>query len=700
MLALVLVILTNWPHATAVEPTERERSLINVLQSDSAAADKAIACKNLAIEGSETCVPELAKLLPNPELSSWARIALEAIPGEAADTALREATQQLEGLLLVGTINSIGVRGDSAAVPVLSNRLADANDQVASAAAVALGLIGDSNATNALRTALKTAPDNIRSAVAEGCILCAEHQLQLGNQELAIELSDEVRSAKVPMQRIVEATRGAILARDEQGIALLIDTLKSPEKKLRQVGLAAAREFPGSKVDQVLADQLDQFPPRTTAWIIQAMADRSGTVVLTAITSASERGDKQVRLSAIDAIQRVGDETCLESLLLVAKDPDADLRQAALETLGRLPGKKVDSKIKSKLADSRGQDYLLLLKLVGERRIVAIEEIIPALEHEDPSVRRAALEALGQTVSLDRLPLLISTLLKPAQPDDTPFAETALKIASIRMPDRDACANQLAAAILKADDDTKTVLLEILAEVGGKQSLKTVSQAAMSSNPRLQDDGSRLLGKWNSADAAESLLALATGKVAQRYQVRGLRGYLGIARKFPMDETERIAMCRQALDVAQRMEEKQLVLDVLKVHPSQPGFLLANEIKRDPSLKDAASTTMLQIAQKIAGNDVDMSALLKEMNLEPVKLEILKAEYGTGKTRKDVTEILRKQARNVTLITLPNKSYNASFDGDPVPGQVKTLVISYRINGKPGTASFEENALILLPMPK
>ena len=71
--------------------------------------EKAIACKNLAIYGSSDAVSELAKLLPDPQLSSWARIALEAIPGQAADEALRMASNSLEGRLLVGTINSIGL---------------------------------------------------------------------------------------------------------------------------------------------------------------------------------------------------------------------------------------------------------------------------------------------------------------------------------------------------------------------------------------------------------------------------------------------------------------------------------------------------------------------------------------------------------------------------------------------------------------
>src|SRR5687767_1189675 len=147
---------------------EKEKELLAVLRSDAAPAEKAIACKKLAIDGSGSAAADLAKLLPDPQLSSWARIALEAIPGKEADEALRAAAETLEGNVLVGTLNSIGVRRDAGAVEILSKRLQDKDADVASAAAVALGRIGNEAATKPLRDSLADAPPKVRSAIAEG----------------------------------------------------------------------------------------------------------------------------------------------------------------------------------------------------------------------------------------------------------------------------------------------------------------------------------------------------------------------------------------------------------------------------------------------------------------------------------------------------------------------------------------------------
>jgi hypothetical protein len=82
-----------------------------------------------------------------------------------------------------------------------------------------------------------------------------------------------------------------------------------------------------------------------------------------------------------------------------------------------------------------------------------------------------------------------------------------------------------------------------------------------------------------------------------------------------------------------------------------------------------------------------------------VELEIIGATYGAGDKTKDVTEILRKYAKNYRIIFLPSASYNESFGGDPAQDVAKQLTIKYRVNGKEGEVSLSENAMIVLPMP-
>ena len=87
--AIVLVALAvvpslaqkiDWQAGELASPfpaKQSEEELIKQLQTASVEG-KAMACKQLSIYGSKACVSELAKLLSDEHLASWARIALEA----------------------------------------------------------------------------------------------------------------------------------------------------------------------------------------------------------------------------------------------------------------------------------------------------------------------------------------------------------------------------------------------------------------------------------------------------------------------------------------------------------------------------------------------------------------------------------------------------------------------------------------------
>ena len=175
----VLILALAMPLADAQQPRDsvtEEQRLLTVLQSDAPSAQKAISCKELAIYGSGKAVPELAKLLPDPQLSSWARIALEVIPGEQANAALRTAAESMQGQLLVGVINTIGVRRDSQAVPILIGHLKDDDVEVASASAVALGRIADDDARKALQAALATVDEEEQAMLSNSILFSMEEE--------------------------------------------------------------------------------------------------------------------------------------------------------------------------------------------------------------------------------------------------------------------------------------------------------------------------------------------------------------------------------------------------------------------------------------------------------------------------------------------------------------------------------------------
>jgi len=189
VVAAALAFAAGWVHAQQAAPS-REPELLAVIRSETTEADKALAFKGLAVHGSPACVADVATYLGNERLSSWARIALEAIPGDEASAALRAAAAAgttLASRQLVGVINSLGVRRDASAVPLLITRLGDGDPNVAAAAAASLGTIGTAESAVALSGALAAGqPD--RDLVAEACVVCGEWLVAAGSTAVAAAL--------------------------------------------------------------------------------------------------------------------------------------------------------------------------------------------------------------------------------------------------------------------------------------------------------------------------------------------------------------------------------------------------------------------------------------------------------------------------------------------------------------------------------
>ena len=699
---LTAAVQTHAARADGKKPAgDPQAKLIAVLRSDAPPAEKAIACKRLAICGGKEAMPALAPLLADEKLASWARIALQTIPDPAAEDALRQAMGKLQGKLLIGVINSIAVRRDAKAVDGLIERLKDADIEVASAAAVAVGRIGGPAAMKTLEASLADAPAPIRSAVAEGCILCAEKLQADGDGQQAVRLLDAVRKADVPKQRMIEATREAILARGSAGTPLLVEQLRSPDKARFAIGLRIAQELAGREVTEALVAEIPRATSYRRALLIIVLSDRGDRTALPAMLEAARRGPEEVRSVALRALGRLGNASCVPVLLEAALGADAELSRTALGSLAGMSGKEVDEDVIARLAEVQGKTRLPLVQLAGLRSLhAAVPLLLKAADDPDAQVRSAALIALGSTIAPEDLPLLVARVTGTRSRDDAAAAVKAMGVACQRMPDREACAERLVAALSSSPAESKCRFLEVLAAVGGAKALQTVAAAAKDARPEIQETASRLLGEWMDVDVAPVLLDLAKNASDDKYKTRALRGYIRLVRQFNMPDAQRVEMCRIAMETARRTEEKKLVLEVIGRYPNAAMISLAIDASKVPELKNEALAVAMVIADRAGGQSAEIQKMLREMGQGTVKIEIIKAEYGEGANFKDVTTILRKHVHDFPVLVLPSPSYSGAFGGDPAPGVVKQLKVQYRMADKPGEVSFRENATIVLPVPK
>jgi hypothetical protein len=182
------------------------------------------------------------------------------------------------------------------------------------------------------------------------------------------------------------------------------------------------------------------------------------------------------------------------------------------------------------------------------------------------------------------------------------------------MPDREATAEQLAAAMPRARAATKARLLRILGAMGGPKALETIAAAVKSDDAELQDVGTRVLGEWMTADAATPLFEIASSD--HRYKTRALRGYLRIARQLDLPDAARLDMCRKALAIAERDEERALALEAMKRCPSAESIKLATALVQDAELRERAVEAAVFIGERIKDQNPAAAAAAGKKALE------------------------------------------------------------------------------------
>ncbi|MBM4021005.1 MAG: hypothetical protein FJ284_01960 [Planctomycetes bacterium] len=615
--AAILACLTTAALA-APGPHSSEAELLAVLRGDAPEADKAITCKFLAINGSPAAVPDLTPLLANPKLASWARIALEAIPGDEAAGALRAAAGKLDGRLLVGVVNSLGARRDKASVPLLAGKLSAADAEVAAASAWSLGRIATDEAATLLAGAIEKTPAADRlDPLAAAAVLCAATLQAAGNAEKAVTLYGVVRDAEVSDQRKAEAIRGTIIAKGAAGIPLLVETLRSPSRRLANMAIVTARDLArGETADKPLAAAVDaavleeikaaatgNAVPRAVV-LMDVLAERNaggasepvGTALAGMVSAANP---KPIRLAAIEALGRAGNAAVVGPLLVASGDEDIGIADTARMAVSTLPGEAVDKGIKGQLAKADAAALPALVELIGRRRINAVAELLPLLGHADGKVRTATIVALGPTVDLANLEVLVTAATAPKSLPEGEAARTSLREASVRMADREGCATKLAAALEKASAEAKVTLLDVLGEVGGTKAVATMAAAGRSGEEALEDAATRLLGKWMTADAAPVLLELATAQPGGKFKTRALRGYIRIARQFVLPDDQRAEMCRKALAAAAEAADRKAVLEILVRYPSAATLAVAEEAVKLPGLEAEATKAADDIRARV-----------------------------------------------------------------------------------------------------
>ncbi len=217
-------------------------------------------------------------------------------------------------------------------------------------------------------------------------------------------------------ERTLEGLRGAILARGNNGIPLLMEELQSGDRDFFNIGLRVARELPGNQATEAVIGDYKQATPDRQPLVLLALSDREDPAVVPVVTEAAEHGAKELRTVAVDILDRWGEPATLPVLLAVAADDDKDLSEAGphFAAVTRMAGVNgVDSDLVAKLPGSSGKMRKALMIIAARRGTEkALPEIVQSVGDSDADTRGAAVQALVAPGGVNEVDVLAKGLWK------------------------------------------------------------------------------------------------------------------------------------------------------------------------------------------------------------------------------------------------------------------------------------------------
>ena len=573
--------------------------LVETLRSgDATLFQKAKACQRLAVIGGHEAVPALAALLGDEKLGHYARFGLEPNPDPSVDAALREALGRLKGKLLVGVIDTIGMRRDAGSLERLVPLFGDPDGLVASAALAAVGRIGTPPAAKALAAALPGAPAQLQPAAADACLVCGEQLISRGDRSGAAAIYDALRAAPLAPHLRAAGLRGAILARGADGLPLLLEALRGDDRTGFAVALGLARTLPGTEPTAALLGLAGKLPAPAAALVLAAVGDRRDPSAVPGLIEAARSGEEAPRAAAVRALGKLGDRAAVPAILEAARS-GGEAARAAAEAVESFEGKEIDEAIVGALDAADPAARPSLIALAGRRHL---EAAVPALRKlagdADEQVRLAALAALGETVGPDDLPLL--TARAASTSGDSAAAFEALRAACKRLPEKDRCAGKVIEALSASSSGGKGRLLAALASVGGEKALGAVVTCAREGPGEERSAALQVLAGWPSEDAAPALLEMAKGSGDTKARREALEAFGNVVAHVRFPKEKRLALCEEAMAACRDDDERKVVIHTLAAIPAVETFPLLLPHLAEAGLKEDAAAAAVVIGERIA----------------------------------------------------------------------------------------------------
>jgi len=582
---------------------ECEAQLSEFLDSKAFLAAKMAVCRQLREIGTSASVPVLERMLLKEETSDLARYALEKIPDASAEKALIQTLDKTKGKVRLGILSSLGNRRAEKAVPSLEKLVNKADPATAAAAAIALGHIANPQASDALLKALPKTSGKLRDRVGSSLLNCAQEYIIRKDPKTAADIFETLMNAELSFPIRQEAMRGKIrTSRDKEARSMIIQALKGKDTDQHGPAISLIGDFFDDSNIREVCVLFSSLPAVSQIQLLEALSCYKDEAARSTAVEATKSADQEVRIAALRALEKLGDASLVELLVVHAAQASGEEQQAAQNSLWGLRGKEVDKLILLNLVKMQNPDVQNeLIRSVAERRIEeGLELLLARASSSDSRNRLEAIKAIKDIASVADLPRLVELLLTLKEERDRMELASTIAVVAGKDPQPVGRSRAVVAALSSTEDIHKRCsLFRVLGKIGDDSSLPVLRKALAEENADVKDAAVRALADWPTPTPREDLLQVARTSTDSVHKVLALRAYIQMAGMEPY-RSPRMAVqsLQEVLDLA-RPEEKKLILGILPTFAGPEALALAESLLKEKEVEAEAALAIKKIKEAL-----------------------------------------------------------------------------------------------------
>lgn len=549
--------------------------------------------------GKDDAIPYLKPHLQDDRLADAASRALATINTDAAKNTLLEALSGATGNARLSLVQALGDSRVTAAVSPITALAGSGDARLTKVALYALARIADPASLKLLQKAAVKAGYSYDSTDATSAYLLYLRQLAVNGQapvaekaaaKLMKKASGQVHT-RIASLKILTDIRGA------GAMDLLTGACKDKSTEYRDAALKFAQPYLNESNAAQWIAAFNKSDNNVKAGILQLFGNTNTGVALPIALQALQSSDAGVRLSAISAAAKIGQQEVTPALLNVLKSGSHAEVEAVKTALLSVKGEKLIPDVSEALASTSPAGKVALIEILGERGAKGkTRDLLGFVNDSDGAIRNAARTALKKIVSPAQMPQLITLLLAAKTPEDISDMQ-GLLVASLKHLDNpEQAANIVMVQAEKAPADKKPLFYKVLAGIGGRKGLASVRAAFDAGSPQTRQTVIDALSNWKAGLATTQLHQILQQEGSDKATTDAVNGFINQIRIAENTSDEKFILLRNAMEFAGTVAQKKQIMRLLSQCHTFPAIMYAGQFLDDKEIQKSAAGAIVEIA--------------------------------------------------------------------------------------------------------